>query len=107
MFIENLRDLSHCLRICDKTLCPTIRRSSNLERMPNPSRGLMVGEAPWHQVCAVESDMLRFSYRERFLLCYVGMIRLRNDSMKIGEQFLVQLENLRDVLLDRCSRLGW
>jgi hypothetical protein len=106
MFIEDSSNVPNRSGIRNEALCSPIRRSAYLEGMPDPSCDFMLRETSWHQVCAVKSYMFRFCNRGCLLMCAMAIVRLRDGPMKLGEQIFVQLQDLRDVLLDGCSGLG-
>jgi len=91
MFIEDSSNVSNCFGIRYQALRAPIGRSPNLKRMPDPPGHLVLGEASWDQVCAVESDVFRFCDWERLLMRTMGIVRLRYGLMKLSEQIFVQL----------------
>ena len=89
MFVEDSSNVSNCFRIRYQALHSPIRRSSDLEGMSDTLGDPVLGEASWNQVCTVEADVFGFRYGKRILMRTAGIVRLRDDLMKLSKKLFM------------------
>ena len=73
--------------------------------MTKATRALASGEPARSNVGAVEANVLRRRRAVGLELGALGVIGMGHGVLQVGEQLLVQLQNLGNVVLDRCARL--
>lgn len=67
----------------------------------------MLSDTSGHHICAVKTDMLGLFSGIELLLGYsMCEIRLWDDFVEVIEEILVQLQDLTDVVVDRCTGLA-
>lgn len=92
MLVKDFSNVSSCLRICSQCSRSSVRRTTNLQRVPQSASDLVLSDSSRYQVCTVKPNMLGFGYWIYLLLCYsLSKICVRYHLVELSKKILVQM----------------